>query len=349
MRALTVTPGTADSARVEDVPEPPAASGSVLVQGIAIGVCGTDLEIVSGKYGWAPPGKDRLVLGHESLGRVLEAPADSGLKPGDLVAGIVRRPDPVPCANCAAGEWDMCRNGRYTEHGIKEVDGFGSERWRVHPGHAVKVAAHLGRLGVLMEPASVLAKAWEHVERIGRRAVWEPKRVLITGAGPIGLLAALMGRQRGLAVDVLDRHDDGPKPQLVRDLGANYHTGPVKDLAAAADIVIECTGVGQLVFDVVSVTPPGAITCLTGISSGGRPIEADFGSLNKAMVLENDVVFGSVNANRRHYEAAAAALAKADPAWLGRAVNRTVPLADWKDALTRRPDDVKPVIQLAEA
>ena len=348
MRALTVRPGEANSARVEEVPEPPVENGSVLVQGLSVGVCGTDVEIVSGKYGWAPPGKERLVLGHESLGRVLEAPADSGLAPGDLVAGIVRRPDPVPCTNCAVGEWDMCRNGKYTEHGIKEVDGFCCERWRVHPGHAVKVAPHLGHLGVLMEPTSVLAKAWDHTERIGKRAVWKPRTVLVTGAGPIGLLAALMGRQRGLEVHVLDRVNEGPKPELVRALGAHYHTGDVKELSAAADIVIECTGVGQLVFDILQTTPPGCVTCLTGISSGGRTVPADFGVLNKTMVLENDVVFGSVNANRRHYELAAEALAKADPKWLARVANRAVPLADWKDALARKPDDVKPVIQLAD-
>ena len=128
MKALTVRPGMPDSARVDDVPEPAAAAGSVLVEALAVGVCGTDLEIVSGKYGWAPPGQERLILGHESLGRVVEAPAGSGFAPGDLVAGIVRLPDPVPCPNCAVGEWDMCRNGRYTEHGIKEVDGFCAER-----------------------------------------------------------------------------------------------------------------------------------------------------------------------------------------------------------------------------
>jgi threonine dehydrogenase-like Zn-dependent dehydrogenase len=347
VRALTVRPGQADSACVEDVPEPPAAAGPVLVQALAVGVCGTDLEITRGKYGWAPPGKDRLVLGHESLGRVLDAPPGSGLKPGDLVAGIVRRPDPVPCPNCAAGEWDMCRNGRYTEHGIKEIDGFCAERWRVHPSHAVPVPAHLGHLGVLLEPASVVAKAWEHVERIGRRAVWQPRTCLVTGAGPIGLLAALMARQRGLEVHVLDRHTDGPKPQLVTDLGAHYHTTAVGDLAAAADVVIECTGVGQLVIEVVERTPPGCITCLTGISSGGHRIAVDMAALNKELVLENDVVFGSVNANRRHYELACAALAKADRKWLARVVTRRVPLADWKDALARRPDDVKPVIELA--
>src|SRR4051812_3709063 len=324
MRALTVTPGTAGSARLEEVHEPPAEDGPVLVQTLAVGVCGTDLEIVGGRYGWPPPGRQRLILGHESLGRVLEAPPDSGLSPGDLVVGIVRRPDPVPCPNCAAGEWDMCRNGRYTERGIKERDGYCSERYRIHPEYAVKVAPHLGHLGVLLEPASVLAKAWEHTQRIGERTRWVPRKVLVTGAGPIGLLAALMGVQRGLEVHVLDRVTEGPKPGLVRDLGAHYHTGSAAELAKGADVVIECTGVGQLVFDVVRSSTPGSIVCLTGISSGGRPIRVDVGELKKSMGLENDVIFGSVNANRRHYEEGAAALAKADPGWLGRVVNRRV-------------------------
>lgn len=348
MLALTVAPGMAGSARVEELPEPDSSEGPVLVETLAVGVCGTDLEITSGRYGWTPPGRERLVLGHESLGRVLEAPAGSGLRPGELVVGIVRHPDPVPCPNCGAGEWDMCRNGRYTERGIKEVDGFCRERFRADPAFLVKVASHLGLLGVLLEPASVLAKAWEHIERIGERAVWRPKICLVTGAGPVGLLAALMGRQRGLEVHILDRVTTGPKPALVRDLGATYHTGSVKELAAGADVIVECTGVGQLLFDILQTTPPGAITCLTGISSGGRPIPIDLGDLNKTMVLENDVVFGSVNANRRHYEKAAAALAAADPAWLGRIINRTIPLDHWQDALTRRPDDVKPVIRLTD-
>jgi threonine dehydrogenase-like Zn-dependent dehydrogenase len=130
MRALTVRPGQKNSVDLREVPEPPDADGPVLVQTLAIGICGTDLEIASGDYGEAPPGDEVLVLGHESLGRVLEAPDGSGLSAGDLVVGIVRRPDPVPCPNCAVGEWDMCRNGRYTERGIKGLHGYGSERCR---------------------------------------------------------------------------------------------------------------------------------------------------------------------------------------------------------------------------
>src|ERR1700676_2254596 len=224
MRALTTAPGIPNSARIEDVAEPPVSDGDVLVATLALGVCGTDREILAGEYGWAPPGADRLILGHESLGVVQHAPQGCGLAPGDLVVGIVRRPDPEPCIACAAGEWDMCRNGRYTERGIKERHGYGAERFRIEPQFAVKIDPTLGILGVLLEPASILAKAWDHTERIGRRArAWAPQTLLVTGAGPIGLLAALMGAQRGLTVHVLDHDIGGPKEELVRDLGGTYH------------------------------------------------------------------------------------------------------------------------------
>ena len=347
MRAITVVPGRQGSARLDEVDEPDESLGAMLVEAVAMGVCGTDVEIVNGEYGWAPPGRERLVLGHESLGRVVEAPTGSGFSPGDLVAGMVRWPDPVPCPNCAVDEWDMCRNGRYTEHGIKERDGFGSERWRVPPERAVKIDPALGHLGVLLEPASILAKAWEHVERIGRRARWEPHVALITGAGPIGLLAALLAVQRGLEVHVLDRVTEGPKPALVADLGGTYHTGGVVEAYKDPDVVIECTGVGQVVLDTIGNLAPGGIVCLAGVAGAGRPLSIDAGALNRELVLENDVVVGSVNANRRHYQAAADALARADRAWLERLITRRVPLERWSEALERGPDDVKVTVEFA--
>ena len=96
MRALTTAPGIPNSARVDEVEEPPLSDGGVLVRTLAIGVCGTDRDILAGQYGCAPAGQARLVLGHESLGVVELAPQGCGLTPGDLVVGIVRRPDPVP-------------------------------------------------------------------------------------------------------------------------------------------------------------------------------------------------------------------------------------------------------------
>jgi threonine dehydrogenase-like Zn-dependent dehydrogenase len=346
LRAITVAPGAKGSARLDDLAEPLESAGSVLVQGLALGICGTDIEITDGAYGWAPPGKDRLVLGHESLGRVVEAPQSAGLAPGDLVVGIVRHPDPVPCPNCAIDEWDMCRNGRYTEHGIKELDGFGCELWRIEPEFAVKLDPGLDELGVLLEPASVVAKAWEHIERIGGRARWQPTLVLVTGAGPIGLLAALLGVQRGLDVHVLDRVTEGPKPALVCDLGATYHHGSVDEACQEVDVVVECTGVGELVFDVMDILTPNGIVCLTGVSSGGRRIGVDAGALNRELVLSNNVIVGSVNANRRHYRQAAMALANADRDWLRRLITRRVPLDSFQEALQRGPDDVKVVVEL---
>jgi threonine dehydrogenase-like Zn-dependent dehydrogenase len=348
VRALTVVPQQPGSALVVELPEPEPGPGELLVDGIALGVCGTDREIVAGDYGWAPPGEERLVLGHESLGRVLEAPAGSGVAAGDLVAGVVRRPDPEPCPACARGEFDFCRNGRYTERGIKELHGFGSERWTVEAEYAVRLDPALEPVGMLMEPASILAKAWDQIDRIGRRAYFAPERALVTGAGPIGLLAALLGVQRGLEVHVLDRVTEGPKPALVAALGAHYHHTDVPTVAREAlpEIVVEATGVAEVVLDVMENNAPAGVVCLTGVSPRGREVTIDAGALNRELVLENDVVFGSVNANLHHYGLAAEALGRADRAWLERLITRRVPLDDFEQALEARPDDVKVVLDL---
>jgi glucose 1-dehydrogenase len=350
MRALTIVPESPGSLSVQDVPEPGQAAGDLLVDGLAVGVCGTDKEIARGTYSEAPPGEKRLVIGHESLGRVRSAPPGSGFAAGDLVVGVVRRPDPVPCPACAHGEFDMCRNGRYTERGIKGLHGYASEQWTVSPDYAIRVDPGLGELGVLMEPTSVVAKAWEQMLRIGARAYFEPRRVLVTGAGPIGLLAALLGRQRGLDVHVLDQVSAGPKPDLVRDLGGTYHSdlGDVFD-RVQPDLVVEATGASPVVLKAVSSTTNYGIVCLTGVSTASRRIEIDAGAVNRDIVLENATVFGTVNANLRHYRAAAEALAAADREWLSRLVTRRVPLERYDDAFSPRDDDVKVVITVASS
>jgi len=345
VRAITVQPGEKDSARVQDMPEPAPEEGALLVDGLALGVCGTDREIARSEYGWAPPGAERLILGHESLGRVREAPEGSGFSAGDLVVGIVRRPDPEPCACCARGEWDFCRNGEYTERGIKALHGYGSERWRVEPEFAVRLDSELEDVGVLLEPASVVAKAWNQIERFGERACYEPRTVLVTGAGPIGLLAALLGVQRGLEVHVFDRETEGAKPDLARALGATYHHEAMAD-AGLVDIVIEATGADEVVIDALARTAAPGIVCLTGVSPAGRTQQVDVGALNRALVLQNDIVFGSVNANRRHYEAAAEALGRADRDWLRGMITRRLPLERFPEALEKRPGEVKVVVDL---
>jgi glucose 1-dehydrogenase len=344
MRALTVRPGVPGTLRLTQVAEPAADEGALLVEALAVGLCGTDSEIVAGEYGEAPPGEEDLVLGHENLGRIQQAPAGSGFSVGDLVVGIVRRPDPEPCPACAVGQWDMCRNGRYTEHGIRGLHGFARERWRAEPDAVVRLSPSLGDLGVLLEPTTIVAKAWEQVERIGHRAFWQPEVVAVTGAGPVGLLAALLGVQRGLRVHVFDRVTTGPKPDLVRSLGATYHHDTLCDSGLHPDVLIECTGAPPVIVDVLTQRSPDAIVCLTGVSGVGSRIPLDLGALNRQLVLGNDVVFGSVNANRRHYDLAARALAAADHEWLDRLITRRIPWERYPEAFDRSRDDVKVVL-----
>ncbi|TMJ02065.1 MAG: theronine dehydrogenase [Alphaproteobacteria bacterium] len=349
MRAITILPGVANSARLEDVPEPPKDDGAILVDTIALGVCGTDHEIVAGHYGEAPDGQKRLILGHESLGRVREAPSRCGFAVGEHIVGIVRQPDPVPCPACATGEWDMCRNGLYTEHGIKGRNGFGAERFRIAPDFAVKVDPALGILGVLLEPTSVVAKAWDHCDRVWRLKSAPARTLLVTGAGPIGLLGALLGAQRGYEVHVYDHNASGPKPALVRDLGGIYHSGELDELAALApDLVMECTGVPQVIAALLSHVAADSVICLAGVGAPAKR-EFDIGAFNRMMVLNNGTVFGTVNANRRHYAAAADALARADRDWLARLITRRVPLDNFTDALTKQKGDIKVVIDFAQA
>lgn len=340
-------PGKAGSAEVAEVPDPDPADGAILVEGLLIGICGTDGEIIRG-YGEPPPGTHRLVIGHESLGRVLEAPPGAPVRPGELVMGVVRRPDPVPCPACGADQWDFCENGEYSERGIKGLDGYGAAMWRVDPRFAIPVPPQLGDVGVLTEPASVVAKAWEQIDKISARAPRSGKVALIVGAGPIGLLAALLGVQSGFEVHVLDRVTDGPKPGLVADLGATYHSGAIADLPVKPDVVVECTGVGELVIELAGRVATAAVICLAGISSGTRSLPVNLDKVNADMVLENAVIFGTVNAARRNYEQAVAALAKADPAWLARLISRRVPLSCWPRALDRQPDDVKVAVDLTK-
>ena len=348
MKAITVEPKKTGSARFEDVPEPGTGDGSVLVEAIAVGVCGTDVEIAEAKYGSAPAGNTRLVLGHESLGRVIEPGSTGTFQEGDLVVGIVRRPDPVPCPNCAVGEWDMCRNGQFTERGIKGINGFMSERWRIEPDYAVKVDRSLGLLGVLFEPTTVVVKAWEQVAAVGQRAHWEPQTVLVTGAGPIGLLAALLATQRGLEVHVLDRIESGPKPDLVRTLGATYHTGDISSVGFEPDVIMECTGVGTLVANSIHCVGPGGIVCLTGVGSGGATAGLATADVAAQIVLQNKAVVGSVNANKRHWYKAGKALARADRSWLAGLITRCERPDNFSRALERQPKDIKVVVQFTE-
>jgi threonine dehydrogenase-like Zn-dependent dehydrogenase len=241
----------------------------------------------------------------------------------------------------------MCRNGQYREAGIKQQHGYAREEFGLDPDYAVRVDPALRELGVLLEPTSVVGKAASHGLLFLKRTQVPVRSALITGAGPIGLLAALVTCRAGLETYVVDIVDSGPKPDLVRSLGAHYHAGSASDLDISPEVVIECTGIGRVMRDAAAKAAPGAIIALTGISAAPANAEVDLNAFNKGMVLSNKLIFGSVNAARVHYEAAARVLTRADPAWLRRLISRRVPLDSWKEAFERQPDDVKVVIDIA--
>ncbi len=357
MRAVVITPGQKGSDRLVEVPDPPPTEGHALVQVLSVGVDGTDEELTAGKYGQAPDGEDHLVIGHESLGRVLEPAGE--LRSGQLVAAIVRRPDPVPCLNCAHGEWDYCLNGQYTERGIKGRHGFLAELYTERPEYLVSVPDELEPVGMLVEPTTITVKALEQVEAIQRRLTWQPHRALVTGAGPIGLLAAAVLALRGLQVVVYNRSSSGPKVELTRELGAQYVPAGELELGhelaeelGPFDVAIEATGFSPLAFRLLDTVGPNGVAVLTGVSGGDCTAELPVDHLNLETVLQNKVLVGTVNADRANFEQAVRDLAGIEqrwPGWLQRMITRRVPLERYSEALNRAPDDVKAVVDVAAA
>ena len=341
-RAVLVRPGLAKSAALGEVPVGEPGPGQVLARTIRVGICGTDAEIDAGLYGEAPPGADRLVLGHESLLR-LEAT-------GELAVGIVRRPCPELCPNCAAGRWDLCTTGHYLEHGIMRLDGFLRERLVLAADDLVAVPAHLEPVAVLTEPLSIVEKAIAEAWQIQGRLQWSPRRALVTGAGPVGLLAAFALRQRGLDVWVVDKRPAGsPKAQAAETVGAHY-VDDIKQAGSGFDVAIEATGYAPLLFAAASLLAPGGILALTGVTSGHHEVSVDANALNQEMVLENQVIFGSVNAARAHYDQAVADLGDWVQRWPGateRLITARRPLASFRDALTKSSDDIKTVVEVS--
>ncbi len=356
-QAIVVTPGRAQSYRLATVPVDEPGPSDLLLDVVAVGICGTDAEICQGLYGQAPAGHDRLVLGHEALARV--AAVGSGVEHvavGDFIVPIVRRPCPELCVACAAGRWDQCVTGDYQEHGIKGLDGFLRGRLVVEGDAVVAAPAALGELAVLTEPLTIVEKALERALRT-HTGPGEPRRALVTGAGPVGMLAALLMVSRGLEVWVVDRRPaDSPKARLVQAIGAHYLDDSATPLeqhlpAGGFDIALEATGYAPLVFRAVAVLARNGVLALTGVTGGHHELNVDANLLNSTMVLENQSMVGSVNAARSHYQQAVQDLAGFHarfPGVLDRLITARHPLAAFEKALLKNPDDIKTVVMVAD-
>ncbi|HET8951491.1 MAG TPA: alcohol dehydrogenase catalytic domain-containing protein [Solirubrobacteraceae bacterium] len=339
MQALVVRPGEPRTTRVADVPQLPAREGEVLVRTIEVGVCGTDREISEGHFGVPPEGEDDLVLGHEFLGAVERD--GYGFARGDLVTSIVRR-SCSHCLACSDGSPDSCLTGDYSERGITRLHGFARELVAEDPAQLIGIPGSLGRLGVLVEPASICERGIRHARAIGARQTWQLQRALVIGTGAIGMLSTYLLRLAGLDVWTAARGPAGdPRPRLAAAAGARYVSTAAQSLASLReevggfDLVVEATGDAQVMADSIGLLGRNGVACLLGLDARRRAVELDGRVIGVDAILENRAVFGSVNAHRADWLSAVESLERARERWpeaLSEFVSLRVPLDRFAEA-----------------
>lgn len=328
MKAIALVPHSKD-VKVTDFPEPKIEKPTELkVKVLRVGICGTDREEASGGRADAPVGEKELIIGHEMLGEVVQVGNDvKKFKPKDLVVIMVRRPC-SECEMCKKGCWDMCESGNYTERGIKQRHGFQSEFVVDDEKYAIPVPPQLRETAVLTEPTTVVEKAIDHACRLqAARLPVDPdpkkwpmgKKVLIAGLGPIGLLGAMVLRLRGADVIGMDRSAPHTlRPRLLEAMGAKFIQAKEEEVRQLKfDMILEAAGVPKLDFELIEFLKTNGVYVLTGVPGDGPPLTIDGAKLMRNIVLENQIVFGSVNANKTHFEQAVMDLEDAENKWKG--------------------------------
>jgi threonine dehydrogenase-like Zn-dependent dehydrogenase len=344
-----VTPGVKNSIKLAQIGAPVPTASQALLRVREIGVCGTDMDLNQGFYGEAPPGSSYLVTGHESLSTVESIPKNNqGISRGDLVVPTVRRPD--DCINCQHGESDMCLTGNYREHGIKRLHGFGSDFAVSDVDFLVKVPSKLADVAVLLEPMSVAEKGVYQAFKIQERMLWKPKRVLILGAGPVGLLTTYLLRLKGLEVVVTaTRAKDSAKARLAQRAGAVYVNTTEQPLQSLGkfDLIMEETGSAQVAMQATSMLNTNGIMCFLGIYSSTTAPE-DIGEFYKDVVLGNKTFFGSVNANISYFRMGLRDFAEIENRFDGilrDTISVRISPEEFQKAYSQNKDNIKTVIR----
>jgi threonine dehydrogenase-like Zn-dependent dehydrogenase len=369
MRAIGVRPEQREVAIIDhDHPEITAPT-QVKVRSLEVGICGTDREICTFVYGSPPEGSDYLVLGHESLGEVVAAGSDvAELKVGDLVVPSVRRPcSEDDCRPCAIDRQDFCQTENFVERGIKEQHGYMTEYWVEDERHLNLVPADLRDYAVLAEPLTIAEKALDQVWLIQKRLPWaneEPGKrpgegltAVVLGAGPIGILGAMKLVIEGFKTYVYTRSPaPNPKSDIVEAIGAEYISNTQISPAELAehvggiDLIYEGLGVAKVSFDVLMHLGLNGVFCFTGIPAPGGEISVAGNELMRNLVLKNQVIVGSVNANKEAFENAIKDLGEFRRRWPkaldGIITGRHLP-DDFKDLLIGKATGIKNVITFA--
>lgn len=370
MRAIAVFPNTREI-RMIDQPEPLVATPTeVKVRVLEVGICGTDREIATFRYGTPPRDSEYLVLGHESLVEVVEVGSGvSRMRPGDLAVPTVRRPCPhADCTACIHGRQDFCYTGDFTERGIKEEHGFMTDLVVDEERNLVPVSPGLREFAVLTEPLTVAEKALMQVQEVQQRLPWvcaaspgaraeHCHRAVVLGAGPVGLLGAMALLTAGFETTVYSRDSGSPsRARFVESLGARFldaDTHTIQEVAAAVgniDLVYEATGAAGVSFELLRVLGVNGVFVFTGVPGRRAPLSIDAGLLMRDLVLKNQIVFGTVNAPREAYDGAVRDLAGFAQRWpetLRRMITGRFAMAEYERLLVDPPSGIKNVITLA--
>ncbi|MBI1852486.1 MAG: glucose 1-dehydrogenase [Planctomycetes bacterium] len=369
MKAIAVVPAKKE-VRLIDHEEPRLVTPTqVKLRILDVGVCGTDKEICAFDYGTPPSGSEWLVIGHESLGQVVEVGRGvSRLRIGDLVVPTVRRAcTHAHCRACRSGRQDFCLTGDFTERGIKGQHGFMTE-WVVDDESFMNVVpSGLRDVGVLVEPLTIAEKALLQLRRAQKRLPWmtsleegEPigrgQKAVVLGAGPVGILGAMALVVAGFETIVYSR-DPAPnkKSTLLESIGVGYvssETTTVDQLAEKVgniDLVYEAVGASRIAFDVMRALGTNGAFVFTGVPGRKAPVEVDTDLIMRNLVLKNQMVFGTVNAGRDGFEAAIADLATFVTRWpaaVRSLITGRFPIEAHRDLLLGRAGGIKNVISM---
>ena len=369
MRAVGVLPLKREVRLVEHIAPRITAENEVKVRALEVGICGTDKEICSFVYGSPPEGFDYLVIGHESLGEVIEVGSEvRGFKKGDLVVPSVRRPCPhSTCQPCRAERQDFCATGDFTERGIKMKHGFMTEFYVENELFLNPVPHHLRDVAVLVEPLTVAEKGLAQVWEVQKRLPWvhanAPKnaqgtglRAVVLGAGPVGILGAMTLVRHGFDTYVYSRsRKPNPKTELVESFGAKYISSESESVDALADrvgnidLVYEAVGVSKISYRVMKVLGMNGIFVFTGIPAPKPPIDIEADIIMRNLVLKNQVAIGTVNADRQAFEDAIADLGiflKRWPHALKSLITGRYTLDDYHELLLGDKSGIKNIIAL---
>ncbi|MDX1953348.1 MAG: glucose 1-dehydrogenase [Verrucomicrobiota bacterium] len=369
MRAVGVMPGRREVTLVEHTNPIITRPNEVKVKALEVGVCGTDKEICTFVYGSPPPGFEYLVIGHESLGEVIEVGANvKGLKRGDLVVPSVRRPCSNPeCQPCRADLQDFCATGDFTERGIKMTHGFMTEFYVDEEKYLNPVPTNLREVAVLVEPLTVAEKALAQVWQTQSRFPWIDKsapsdqpgrglRAVVLGAGPVGILGAMALISRGFKTFVYSRSKKpNSKAELVESFGATYISSESENAEQMAervgniDLVYEAIGTAKVSFQVLKVLGTNGIFVFTGIPAPKKGIEIEGDNIMRNLVLKNQAVVGTVNADKAAFQNAITDLGIFMQRWpeaVRQLITGRYKIESYKDLLLGDKSGIKNVIAL---